>query len=77
MKKIEEFDLVVLTTNLPTEGLTIGDVGTVVDIHRGGEGFTVEFITLDGQTIAIVVLDATQIRPIIKGEMSHSRLIAA
>ena len=77
MKKIEEFDLVVLTTNLPTEGLTIGDVGTIVDIHRDGEGFTVEFMTLDGLTIAIVVLDATQIRPIMKREMSHSRLIAA
>ena len=77
MKKIEEFDLVVLTTNLPKEGLKIGDVGTVVDIHRNGEGFTVEFMTLDGQTVAAVALEAANIRPIMKGEMSHSRFIAA
>jgi hypothetical protein len=77
MKKIEEFDLVVLTTNLPDEGLKIGDVGTVVDIHRNGEGFTIEFMTLDGQTVAVVTLDAVKVRPIMKGEMSHSRLIPA
>jgi Domain of unknown function (DUF4926) len=77
MKKIEEFDLVVLTTNLPKEGLTVGDVGTVVDIHRNGEGFTVEFTTLDGHTVAVVTLEAVKIRPIMKGEMSHSRLLAA
>jgi hypothetical protein len=77
MKKIEEFDLVVLTKNLPKEGLTIGDVGTVVDIHHNGEGFTVEFMTLDGHTVAVIVLEAANVRPIMKGEMSHSRLIAA
>ncbi len=77
MKKIEEFDLVVLTKDFPSDGLKKGDVGTVVDIHQNGEGFTVEFMTLDGQTVAVLTLFASQIRAIEKGEMSHSRSIAA
>ena len=77
MKKIEEFDLVVLTKDLPNNGLRKGDVGTVVDIHQNGAGFTVEFMTLDGQTVAVLTLFASQIRAIEKGEMSHSRPIAA
>lgn len=77
MKKIEEFDLVVLTKDFPSDGLKKGDVGTVVDIHQNGEGFTVEFMTLDGQTVAVLTLLSSQIRAIEKGEMSHSRSIAA
>ena len=67
----------VFEKNLPNYGLTIGDVGTVVDIHTAGKSFTVEFMTLDGQTVAVTVLDVSEIRPIQEGEMSHSRLIAA
>jgi hypothetical protein len=32
---IKEHDCVVLTADLPEEGLKVGDVGTVVHIHRG------------------------------------------
>ncbi len=51
---IKEHDCVVLTTNLPEEGLEASDVGTVVHIHKGGEGCEVEFRTLTGGTVAIV-----------------------
>lgn len=40
---INEFDRVALQTGIPEYGLTPGDVGTVVMIHRGGEGYEVEF----------------------------------
>jgi hypothetical protein len=33
---IKEHDCVVLTTDLPAEGLTAGDIGTVVHIHKAG-----------------------------------------
>ena len=33
---IKEHDCVVLTTNVPEEGLEAGDVGTVVHMHKGG-----------------------------------------
>ncbi len=43
---IKEHDIVVLTEDVPEEGLTAGDVGTVVHIHNQGEGYEVEFVTL-------------------------------
>ena len=43
---IKEHDCVVLTADVPDEGLVAGDVGTVVHIHKGGEGYEVEFMTL-------------------------------
>ena len=33
---IKEHDIVVLTEDVPEEGLTAGDVGTVVHIHNQG-----------------------------------------
>jgi len=36
---IQELDNVVLTTDLPEYGLERGDIGTVVLLHRGGEGY--------------------------------------
>jgi hypothetical protein len=61
---IEELDQIVLAEDLPELGLLQGDLGTVVLVHRGGEGFTVEFMTLEGQTIDVVTLRASQVRPI-------------
>ena len=70
---IKEHDIVVLTEDIPAEGLTAGDVGTVVHIHNQGEGYEVEFVTLAGQTIAVVSLLARQVRPVSKQDISHVR----
>jgi hypothetical protein len=43
---ITEHQRVILTNDLITEGLKAGDVGTVIHVHRGGEAFEVEFLTL-------------------------------
>ena len=64
MKSIQELDQVILSRDLPEFGLCVGDVGTVVLLHRDGEGFEVEFLTLDGETIAVTTLNRDQIRPI-------------
>jgi hypothetical protein len=74
---IEEHDCVVLTVDLPTEGLAAGDIGAVVHIHRAGEGYEVEFITLDGQAVAVSTLLANQVRPIGRREIAHVRTLAA
>ena len=73
---INELDSVVLMTDLPKHGLTVGDIGTVVLVHEGGEGCTVEFMTLDGKTIAVVTLLANQVRPIARDEIAHARSVA-
>jgi len=70
---IKELDSVVLTTDLPEHGLAKDDIGTVVLVHEGGKGCTVEFMTLAGKTLAVVTLLGDQIRQIAKDEIAHAR----
>lgn len=72
---ILELDSVVLINDLPEHGLEKGDIGTVVLVHRNGEGYEVEFMTLHGETVAVVSLFASQIRPIGKREIAHVRQV--
>ncbi len=75
---VKELDSVVLTTDLPEHGLARDDIGTVVLVHEGGKGCTVEFMTLAGRTIAVVTLLAqNQIRQIAKDEIAHARHVAS
>jgi hypothetical protein len=73
---IEELSTVVLTADLPERGLRAGDLGTVVLTHAGGFGYTVEFMTLSGDTLAVVTLAADQVRATRSGDMAHVREIA-
>jgi hypothetical protein len=73
---IQELERVVLTTDLHQYGLRSGDIGTVVLVHQRGAGYEVEFITLDGETIAVVTLYASQVRAIQQGEIAHVRAVA-
>lgn len=72
---IEELDRVVLTERLDELGLEPGDIGTVVLVHRGGEGCEVEFTTLDGETFAVTTLLPSQMRAIGDREIAHARLL--
>jgi hypothetical protein len=60
------FRRVVLTKDLPEEGLRAGDLGVVVDHHpeRGDvpEGFELEFFSGTGETVAVVSVPATHVR---------------
>lgn len=73
---IKEHDCVVLTEDLTAEGLKAGDIGTVVHIHAGGAGYEVEFMTLAGQTFAVVTLLPTQVRAITPRDVAHVRELA-
>jgi hypothetical protein len=74
---IKEHENIVLTVDLPSAGLMAGDVGVVVHIYEGGKAYEVEFIALDGNTVAVETLEAEKIRPIRAREMPHVRDIAA
>jgi hypothetical protein len=74
---IEELASVVLTTNLPERGLLSGDIGTVVLVHHEGKGYTIEFMTLNGDTVAVVTVSAEQVRPIRTNEIAHVRELVA
>lgn len=72
---MEERDAVVLAEDIPDHGLKKGDIGTVVLIHEDGAGYEVEFVTLDGETVAVATLAATQVRPVARREIAHVRAV--
>jgi len=72
---IHELDSIVLTTDLPEHGLKRGDLGTVVLVHQNDKGFEVEFVTLDGETVAVISLFPSQLRPIGRREIAQARLL--
>jgi hypothetical protein len=73
---IAEHDVVVLKRDLPLERLAAGDVGTVVLVHNDGASYEIEFMTLIGETLAVVTVEADDIRPVATREMVHARAIA-
>ncbi len=73
---ILEHERVVLKTHVPSEGLEPGDVGTVVHVYADGLAYEVEFMTLDGGTVAVVTLEADQVRPVSGTDMTHARSLS-
>lgn len=74
---ITEHASVVLTENIPASGLEAGDVGVVVHVHRDGKAFEVEFMSLDGGTLAIQTLEARQVREACSRDVPHVRELLA
>lgn len=73
---IQELDRVILKTDVPEYNLEQGDIGTVVLVHQGGKGYEVEFITLSGDTVAVISLYSEQVRQIGSREIAHARVIS-
>ena len=71
---IRELETVVLTEDLPEQGLKRGDIGTVVLVHDR-PGYEVEFVSLDGETLAVVSLMPQQVRPVGKREIAQARTV--
>ena len=70
---VKEHERVVLTQAVPGSGLEAGDVGTVVHVYKDGEAYEVEFLTLDGHTAAVLTLEAAQVRPVTRQDITHTR----
>jgi hypothetical protein len=70
-----EHDVVVLTRDLPDDGLVAGDVGAVVGRYAAG-GYEVEFTAADGSTIVVVTLAGDDVRPRRRREILHVREVA-
>lgn len=76
MQPIKEHDRVVLKTDLPGQRLTSGDVGTVVHVHQKAAAYEVEFVALDGEMVAVVTVEASQVRHVDRREITHARRVA-
>ena len=74
---IKTFERVVLTEDISGTGLRKDDVGVVVMIYKNGEAYEVEFLTLDGSTIAVETVKAEQVRPVKNTEILHVRDVKA
>ncbi len=74
---IEELSIVVLARDIEQYGLACGDIGTVVHVYRSGEAFEVEFTTGSGVTIAVLTIEAKDLRPMQDQEILHVRRLAA
>jgi hypothetical protein len=73
---LKELDLAALRADLPDWGLVAGDVGTVVLVHDHGRAYEVEFVAVDGQTIAVATLPAEAIEPLTGTSILHVRKLA-
>ena len=73
---ITEHSLVVLDREPPHERLDRDDVGTIIHIYDGGRAYEVEFVDGSGRTVALVTVDAEDVRPIAAGELLHARRTA-
>jgi len=69
---IKEHDRVALTEDLPEFGLERGDIGTVVMIHAI-PGYELEFVTLEGDTLAVISAFPHQVRSLGKREIAQAR----
>ena len=70
---VKEHDCVVLTQEVPGEGLQTGDVGTVVHVHENGAAYEVEFVTFAGETVAVATVLSSQLRRVGRKDIAHTR----
>ena len=74
---MNEHDMVVLTRSLADHGLEAGDVGAIIHVYEGGRAFEVEFVAGGGTPLAVVPLEAKDIRSVDSSEILHVRRVAA
>ena len=74
------FERVVLTRDLPDEGLRVGDVGVVVEHYPATtevpEGYELEVFAASGKTLAVVSVPATFVRRATERDLLTVREIA-
>jgi hypothetical protein len=77
----ELYNDVILTRDVPEEGLRAGDVGTVVDRHVvpgvAEEGYSLEFFDMTGNTVAVVTLPASALRVPTPADRPAARALSA
>jgi len=73
MNKINLFDRIVLTADLPDASFKAGDVGTVVEIYKEGEVFEVEFFALYGSALAVRTVVGRSVKPVSSSMVLHIR----
>lgn len=68
-----ELDMIVLNRNIKENHLKKGDMGTIVHCYKKHQAYEVEFLTADGDTLAVLTLTESDIRPVQHQEILHVR----
>jgi hypothetical protein len=74
---IRELDTIVLSQDLDEYGLKQGDIGAVVHVYNNDAAYEVEFVTGEGETVALLTLTPQDIRPMREREILHVRELMA
>lgn len=74
---IDELDTVVLAHDIDEYGLVQDGIGAVVHCYKNNRTFEVEFVTGEGETIAVLTLTQNDIRPVRRQEILHVRELVA
>lgn len=71
------FTRVALGEDVPEYGLHKGDLATIVERHEGTPGqetgYSLEVFNAVGETIAVLVVEESKIRPVKQDEILHVR----
>jgi len=71
------FIRVVLEKDFPVYGLYKGDIATVVEEHEGGDGqetgYSLEVFNAVGETVAVLTVSESQIKPLRENYIFHVR----
>ncbi len=74
----KEHEQIVLTAEVlgdEGEALKPGDVGTLIHIHPDEEAAVVEFLSLDGGTVALATVLPSQMRLVTGADLTHARTV--
>lgn len=81
MNRFELFQRVALARDFPAKHLRRGDVATIVDCHPAlpGEepGYSLEVFNAIGETVAVIVVNESEIQPLRADEVLNVRTFAA
>jgi hypothetical protein len=74
------FTRVSLAKDFPEQNLHRGDLATIVEIHEGGPaqkaGYSLEVFNAVGETIAVLVVEESEITPVKRNEILHVRQLS-
>ena len=73
---LRPLDVVVLTHDIPAEGLRTGDLGTVVEVYSP-DAIEVEFVAASGRTQAVISLGRADVRAVEDNDLVSVRPVGA
>jgi len=73
---LTEHEIIALKVDHLDAGLCAGDTGTIVSVHQATHAYTVEFMTIGGQTVALLTLLEANVRPVASDEIAQARSLA-